>query len=252
MRKIISVLCLCSLVLVWGCSKTCTCTTVKEVFDSNTEDPDNPDNPDNPDQPGSTNTEKLCIPQGWVLQAATVTPAVPMGEGYTTDWYHDYLYECEQDDIIFFKTNHVLIINPGRYIPSEDMDGYTEEKASTWQWNYNETKLTMQIPFFYDLSDNPARTFSPAYEETEVLELSENKLILKYTENTTFAKGTNYTWILTYIPVGQKNMYGTKSVQYLSKSENTVKTKGKCSDLNAETTTVDFDGTRYHEKTECK
>ena len=89
MKKILSILLLCSLLLVWGCSKTCTCTTNKQVVSSGTEnpnDPNNPNNPDDPNNPTHTNTELLCNPRGWVLSAATSAPAYLMPDGsYVTN-----------------------------------------------------------------------------------------------------------------------------------------------------------------------
>lgn len=255
MRKILLILLPCFMLLLWGCEKTCTCTTVKEGIDSNAGNPDNPDDPNDPGQNDLTNTEKLCIEQGWVLQAATVIPAVPFGDGSTTNWYRDYLYDYEKDDVIKFMNNGVQVIDPGAMLPSNDMDGYAAPQTSTWHFNSDETKLTMQIPFFYDSSQNPSRTFDAQFEETSIYVLSENEIVLKYTHEMNFAKGdkgTTYTFTLTYVPNGQKNLCSTKSGQYVSKSDSKVKTKGKCSDLNAETNTVNSDGTKYHEKTECK
>lgn len=259
MRKFLLILLPCFLLLLWGCEKTCTCTTVKEGIDSNAGNPNDPNDPDNPDDPGQhdlTNTEKLCIEQGWRLSSVTVSPAYMMPDGvYITDWMMELMYEFEKDDIIKFLTNGSQVIYPGTLQPSDDYSGYIEPKASTWNFNADETKLTMQIPFFYDNYSDPARTFSPEHEETSILELSENKLMLKYTyieDSYKGVKGTTYTLTLIYVPNAQKSLCGTKSGQYMSKSESKVKTKGKCSDLNAETTTVNSDGTKYHEKTECK
>jgi hypothetical protein len=145
-----------------------------------------------------TNTEKITTAKGWVLKAATVTPAVPVGEGTTNNWYGDYLYDYEQDDIIVFNANGSFVIKPGNKVPEADGDGYVEEVASTWKFNSDETKVTMQIPFFYDLSSNPARTFNAQWEEADISSLTETEMVLIYKANTTFAKGTDYTWTLTY------------------------------------------------------
>ncbi len=142
-----------------------------------------------------TNTEKITTAKGWVLKAATVTPAI---EGYGTNWYENYLYTWEQDDIIVFNSNGGFIIKPGKLTPDETHDGYTEEKFSTWEFNSDETKVKMQIPFFYDLSENPSRTFNAQFEEPEISSLSETEMVLIYKANTTIAKGTDYTWTLTY------------------------------------------------------
>lgn len=148
-----------------------------------------------------TNTEKLCIEKGWVLKAATVTPAVPVGEGTTNDWFADYLYGYEQDDIIIFNANGGQTINPGNKTPDEEQDGYIESKASTWKFNNDETSLEFQIPFFYNLDEIPARTFDPEFETATISKLTETELVLIYKRNINFAKnGVEYTWTLTYAP----------------------------------------------------
>ena len=148
-----------------------------------------------------TNTEKITTAKGWVLKSATVTPAVPVGEGTTNNWYGDYLFDYEQDDIIIFNANGSFVINPGKKLAGEDQDGYVAEVASTWEFNADETKVKMQIPFFYDLSETPARTFNAQFEEPTISSLTETEMVLIYKANTTFAKGVDYTWTLTYEPV---------------------------------------------------
>lgn len=149
-----------------------------------------------------TKTEKITHAKGWVLKAATVDPAVPVGESTTHNWYGDYLYDYEQDDIIVFNTNGSFIVKPGKLTPGEDEDGYTVEKADKWEFNSDESKVTMQIPFFYEevdyLSGEVARTFNKQQEVCEISSLSETELVLIYKANTTFVKGTDYTWTLTY------------------------------------------------------
>ena len=56
----------------------------------------------------------------------------------------------------------------------------------------------MQIPFFMDLSDDPARTFNDQFEEPEISSLTETEMVLIYKANMDFAKGTEHTWTLTY------------------------------------------------------
>jgi hypothetical protein len=149
-----------------------------------------------------TNTELITTAKGWVMKSATVTPAVPVGEGTTTNWYDEYLYEYEQDDIIVFNANGSFVIKPGKNVPGDTEDGYVEEKASTWAFNSDETKVKMQIPFFYDIpTEGPARTFNAQFEEPEISKLTETEMVLIYKANTVFAKGVDYTWTLTYEPV---------------------------------------------------
>ncbi|MBO4654158.1 MAG: hypothetical protein J5644_01260 [Bacteroidales bacterium] len=142
-----------------------------------------------------TNTEKITTAKGWVLKSATVTPAVA---DYGTDWYANYLLDYEYDDVIVFNTNGSFIIKPGNKVPGETEDGYTEEKASNWEFNADETKVKMQIPFFYDLSENPARTFNAQFEEPTISSLSETEMVLIYETNMDLAKGNVHTFTLTY------------------------------------------------------
>ena len=144
-----------------------------------------------------TNTEKISTSKGWVLKAATVTPGVPVGDGITTNFLN-YLYDYEKDDIIIFNANGTFVINPGSKKPTAEEDGYVEEKGSTWKFNSDETKVTMQIPFFYDLSTTPARTFNAQFEEATISSLSETEMVLIYKADVDFAKGTERTWTLTY------------------------------------------------------
>lgn len=244
MKKIISVLCLCSLLLVWGCEKTCTCTTVKEA----SENTGNPDNPDNPDLPGATNTEKLCIPQGWILSSAICSPAISQPDGsYVGDMVTEgYLSNYELDDYIKFLPNGTQIINGGTQVPGSNALYQSQDYFYAWSFNSDETVLNMQVPFLY----------SNDIEHLDLIELNSDRLVVAYTFNAwDYCSQTSYscTATLTYIPRNVKAGNSAKSsVQSFSKTENTVKTKGKCSDLNAETNTVNSDGTRYHEKTECK
>jgi hypothetical protein len=144
-----------------------------------------------------TNTEKISTSKGWVLKAATVTPAITV-QGEPTTNFLNYLYDYEKDDIIIFNANGSFIINPGSKKPAADEDGYVEEKASTWKFNSDETKVTMQIPFFYDLSTTPARTFNAQFEEATISSLSETEMVLIYKADVGFAKGTEHTFTLTY------------------------------------------------------
>lgn len=144
-----------------------------------------------------TNTDKLCIEKGWVLKSATVTPAITVSGKTTTDFYADYLYEYEQDDIMVFAKSGSETIKPGSKKPADDEDGYVEDKASTWKFNDDESVLTCQLPFLYDLAAMPARTFSPAFENCTISKLSETEMVLIYKGVIDFNK-TEYTFTLTY------------------------------------------------------
>lgn len=146
-----------------------------------------------------TNTEKLCIEKGWVLSEATAAPYYKMADGTKiTDIYKDYLYDYEQDDIIYFYANGSQVINPGKLTPKDDEDGYASEQASTWFFNSDETTLTFQIPFFYE-SKIPARTFDAEQETVKISSLTADKLVVLYTFNVVDTK-EECTFTLTYVP----------------------------------------------------
>lgn len=140
-----------------------------------------------------TNTGKLCIEKGWVLSAATSSPAYALSDGsYATNLMTEgYLYDYELDDIIKFETNGNMKINGGAKVP-ETGDYQAEDKGvGTWAFNSDESKLTMQIPFFYD----------EATETVDILSLTETELRIKYTFNDYTAPAkTVYSFTLTYVP----------------------------------------------------
>ena len=140
-----------------------------------------------------TNTEKLSIEKGWVLSEATSSPAYHMSDGsYATNLIKDgYLYDYEVDDIIKFEANGNQIINGGKLVPAEGDYQATDKGVGTWKFNSDETKLTFQIPFFYD----------DVQETADILELSETQLRVKYTFNATDNPTKEaYSFTLTYVP----------------------------------------------------
>lgn len=211
---------------------------VKEVVLSGTE------NPNDPNDPTHTNTELLCNPRGWVLLSATSSPAFPMLDGsYVTNLMDGFLYDFELDDYIKFLPDGTQIINGGIQVPAPNEPYQSQDYVYTWSFNSDETALNMQIPFLYD----------DGVETVSIFRLSETELRIKYTFNYV-EPPVKYTcsFTLTYVPCSRKVVSAKSSGQYFSNSVSTVKTNGKCSDLNASSTTTDFDGTQTIEKTECK
>ena len=147
-----------------------------------------------------TNTEKISNTKGWEMVSATITPAIEVSGELTNDWFGKYLYDYEQDDYLVFAQNGGLTIYPGKKLPGEEEDGYVESKASTWNFNSDETKLTFQIPFFYELVvGGPSRTFNAQFETATISKLTETEMVLIYEAYMDFAKGdTKYTWTITY------------------------------------------------------
>lgn len=139
-----------------------------------------------------TDEALLTQEKGWVLSAATSSPAYALSDGsFATDLMKDgYLYECELDDILYFYANRGLAINPGANLCDET----DAEFASTWKLTSDENGkfLEYQIPFFDD----------DELEVAEVLALSADELRVKYTftDEESPAKGV-YSFTLTYVPV---------------------------------------------------
>ena len=144
-----------------------------------------------------TNTELLTISKGWVLSAATSSPAYALSDtSYATNLMTDgYLLECELDEVIKFSEDGAQTIVPNDVC--EDF-GYQMETAALWSFQEDETILKMQLPFFYN-DDNTS--YDADFEECKILSLTEDELRLKFTFNDdeVVTKGT-YSFTLTYVP----------------------------------------------------
>jgi len=144
-----------------------------------------------------TKTELLTIKKGWVLSAATSSPAYALSDGsFATDLMKDgYLYECELDEVIKFTDNGAQTIVPNTLC---EEFGYQTETAALWTFEDDETILKMQLPMFYNAAGT---SFDEEFEKCQILALTEKELRLKYTftdtENPT--KG-EYSFTLTYVP----------------------------------------------------
>ena len=135
--------------------------------------------------------------KGWVLSSATSNPAYELSSGRSVENLMDgYFYECEMDDIITFQENGVQLINPGKKIDAEW--GYQAETYASWALSENDTKLTMQLPFFLD---DTHFTFDLEPEVCTIASITSNQLVLEYkfNDNESPAKG-EYTFTLTYVP----------------------------------------------------
>ena len=135
--------------------------------------------------------------KGWVLSAATSDPAYELSTGRTTANLLDgYLYEEEIDDIITFKENGIMTIDPGTNIG--EAYGYQSTVIAKWNLSADQTKLNMQIPFFYDDS---YMMYDAEVETCTISSLTNKELVITYTFNDdeSPAKGT-YTFTLTYVP----------------------------------------------------
>jgi len=144
-----------------------------------------------------TNTELLTITKGWVLSAATSSPAYLLSDdSYATNLMTDgYLEECELDEVIKFSEKGAQTIVPKDVCTDF---GYQAETSALWSFNEDETLLKMQIPFFYNDDET---SYDEEIEECTILSLTEDELRIKFTFNDdkTPTKGT-YTFTLTYVP----------------------------------------------------
>lgn len=139
-----------------------------------------------------TDTDLLTQTKGWKLSAATSSPAYEFSDGtFASDLIKDgYLYDCELDDIIYFRANGGMDINLGEVC---EEDG-AAEYASQWTLKEENGKKTLEfdIPFFHD---------PDVREYADVLELTKEQLRVKFTfsDDEAPAKGT-YSFTLTYVP----------------------------------------------------
>ena len=138
-----------------------------------------------------SNTSYLTTSKGWTLTAATSQPDYELLNGNSISSLFDgYLFDCELDDIIYFKEDSSQTLDPKNDLCE---DGYTETTAiGVWSFNEDETKLNMQIPFFYD----------EAVETVDIVTLDKNTLKINYTfieDDANPAKEQReYTFTLTY------------------------------------------------------
>jgi len=135
--------------------------------------------------------------KGWVLSAATSEPGYLLNSGRTTANLMDgYLYEEEMDDIITFKENGIMTIDPATKTAPDY--GYQSTVIANWNLSADQSKLNMQLPFFYD---NSNMMYDAEVETCTISSLTNKELVITYTFNDDEApaKGT-YTFTLTYVP----------------------------------------------------
>jgi uncharacterized lipoprotein YehR (DUF1307 family) len=121
-----------------------------------------------------TKTEILTS-KSWTLKSLTVNPPInnPLTMTSITDVYAQ-MDACEKDDLTTFKANNTAIEDEGA-----TKCVATNPQTRTVNWSFNSTESII--------------TFDA--EDWTVIELSENKLVVTYTN--TFAS-TNYTYTATF------------------------------------------------------
>lgn len=138
-----------------------------------------------------TLTDYLTAPKkGWVLEAATSTPAYHMEDGsYVENLMEGYLYDYELDDVISFDAEGNETITPGAKIPEEG--DYRETVVVKYSIDEVNNHLYCQIPFFYD----------EALELCKIITLNEDVMKLSCTIDDTENPAKDvYTFNLTYVP----------------------------------------------------
>ena len=141
-------------------------------------------------------TELLTDKKGWVISAATSTPGYLIGEDHISNLMDGYFNDWEKDDVLYFEANGNHSVDPGTKLPPEGEDGYTT-KTGLGSWKFigdDKSKISMQLPFFYD--DDP--------EVCNVVSLTKDEFKVRYTfvdriPTPTKAEGDiEYTFVITY------------------------------------------------------
>lgn len=137
--------------------------------------------------------------KGWVLSAATSDPAYVFVSATTppsSDIYNDYLEDYEQDDILIFKEDGVLLIDPGTKIV--EGYGYQSTATASWSLSSDETKLNLQLPFFYNYEGT---SYDTDMESCTINSLTKKELVISYAfnDNVSPTKG-EYVFTMTYVP----------------------------------------------------
>ena len=142
-----------------------------------------------------TNTEMLTNKKGWKLVEATSSPSYELANGSKISNLRDgYLRDFELDDIIFFKEDGALTVDPGSKLPAAEQAGWkTAKTIGTWAFLEKETKIKMQIPFWYPA--NEADTRDADVVDLNLLDKDNLRVSLTFTEAET---GFKYTFALVY------------------------------------------------------
>jgi len=142
-----------------------------------------------------TKTELLTQSKGWMLIAATSSPAFPSGESQYADLFNSpVINDWDKDDVFYYGADFSVKVNPGAKLPPSGKieDGYIAEKSlGAWKFKNNETILEHYYPFFYE--DDEA-------EDMTLVDLTETKLVLQFKWQPDLDKKTDYTWIYTFAP----------------------------------------------------
>lgn len=145
--------------------------------------------------------------KGWVLQSATSSPDYLMSDNTpVADIYNDYLYEWEQQYVLFFNENGSEVVKPGKVVAPDsipDNECFRTEK-SLGNWSIKEgvirdgvsyDYLYMYIPFVFHQNG------TVPLSECQIITLNDEMLRVKFifNDDPIVSKG-RYEWTLTYVP----------------------------------------------------
>jgi len=119
-----------------------------------------------------TKEDLITQENGWLLTAATSFPAFVNWMGISSEnLFVSFFYECELDDILYFKKNYSQIINSGKMLcePAQAK----EISLGNWRIIKDEEVLEFQLPYFFTEDDYFVRL------EAKIMVLNDNTLILR-------------------------------------------------------------------------
>jgi len=132
-----------------------------------------------------TPEELLTYKNGWKMSKATSTPAYKNNDGVEdADLFESYFYECEQKDVLYFKSDG----DGKRTVLAHGCFDDGKETTGTWEFSDSDGKLLkFRIPFFEE----------EKYATVDVTKLEED--VFEFTYSWTKAGTTDeYKFRITY------------------------------------------------------
>ena len=152
-------------------------------------------------QPPISATQLLTNNRGWHLVEGSITPAYETSAGDMISDLMDYLYTCEEDDVIFFDVNGTERISPG--VECQPGEGIHGPIITNWRFD-NDTNpqvLYMQLPFVYKYNaGGEVIGLDDAVENCKILSLTADEMVLICTLS---IDGNTYTFKMIYRHINQ-------------------------------------------------
>ncbi len=141
----------------------------------------------------TVNKTVFLTSHGWKLAEGSITPALQMSNGAIISDLMDYLYSCEQDDILYFESGGRERIETN--IKCAEGEGLQDDVVSArWYFDNQEDPqiLYMQLPFLYDATGN---ALDEELENCKIIELTGKQLKISWT----FDVGNDiHTFVMVY------------------------------------------------------